>query len=175
MASGAPLAKKGLKGRSATDVTSIASSDFEEVRLEDLDTASEEVDWSPHSEEEMNSKRTSPQKRGIVGKNSTAPVPTRRSLELPREQHGAGTSEIEASQEPADPAGAEGAQARDDGGQTPCLQQFVGPTDLNLLILQCLAHRICARSKTIQDHLRVVCVAGVSKGWCPAGWYSFRK
>jgi hypothetical protein len=65
------------KPKKTVDTTSIASSDFEEVRLEDIETASEEVDWNPSSEEEMNSKRSSPEKKGVVGKNATAPVPSK--------------------------------------------------------------------------------------------------
>eukprot|EP00884_Botryococcus_braunii_P020921 jgi/Botrbrau1/7512/Bobra.0019s0003.1 len=68
------------KPRRTVDSTSVASSDFEEVRLEDIETASEEVDWTPSSEEEMNSKRSSPEKKGVVGKNSTAPVPSTEGL-----------------------------------------------------------------------------------------------
>lgn len=64
------------KPRRTVDTTSVASSDFEEVRLEDIETASEEVDWTPSSEEEINSKRSSPKKKGVVGKNTTVPAPS---------------------------------------------------------------------------------------------------
>lgn len=68
------------KPRRTVDTTSVASSDFEEVRLEDIETASEEVDWTPSSEEEINSKRSSPKRKGVVGKNTTVPAPTKDTM-----------------------------------------------------------------------------------------------